>query len=82
MKVKTSSKHNLSTRLWSVAIPIPSYEGQDVLTLLLNYSRTSVAIPIPSYEGQDELADAQYPFLKGAVSQYLFLLMKVKTNLN
>ena len=37
-----------------------------------------VAIPIPSYEGQDEIPE--YPeYVINYVSQYLFLLTKVKT---
>ena len=38
----------------AVAIPIPSYEGQDLVVLeALLASKAFVAIPIPSYEGQD-----------------------------
>ena len=92
-----------------VAIPIPSYEGQDLIEYIKTLTPSQglfVAIPIPSYEGQDKTLQKRknqleeagrntYSFLrrsrlqasgcrqaKSTLSQYLFLLTKVKTYYN
>ena len=80
-KVKTQLI-NPSIPCWdpSVAIPIPSYEGQDASTAFMSIVyNNNVAIPIPSYEGQD-IAFPGYPIILIIPSQYLFLLTKVKTS--
>ena len=76
-KVKTRYSNDPLTRVFSVAIPIPSYEGQDY----------------EAAEEQETDLQSQYLFLLTKVktrellesglsnvqSQYLFLLTKVKT---
>ncbi len=65
----------------TVAIPIPSGEGQNLERDRIKEMRVRalvVAIPIPSGEGQNQEGWAWGPMAR-KLSQYLYLLVKVRT---
>ncbi len=85
VKVRTKKKTVTLTEGNSfVAIPIPSGEGQNEHVGKLRWKTNKVAIPIPSGEGQNGIALARLAFAKRerSLSQYLYLLVKVRTQGN
>ncbi len=81
VKVRTCCDKQCSRDKIRVAIPIPSGEGQNVYRSQGDRVSIYVAIPIPSGEGQNiALNNGMLVLSSPVVSQYLYLLVKVRTH--